>query len=173
MKKEKNAVVIQTKENHVFSKKEYALVLADLKKSISESQTKAILSVNKELICLYWKIGKVIVDKQEVSGWGTNVIEQLSKDLQKSFPGIEGFSRSNIFRMRAFYHSYRKVAQAVRQIENLPIFNIPWGHNILLLERAKNIEERFWYAQQAIDKGLSRSALEDLIEKKIYSRKGK
>lgn len=101
------------------------------------------------------------------------MIDQLAKDLQTAFPGIEGFSRTNVFRMRAFYRSYQKVPQAVGLFENLPIFQIPWGHNILLSERVKNYEERLWYAEQSITNGWSRSALEDWIETNLYSRQGK
>lgn len=165
--------VLTPSQQNLFSSKEYASTLADIKKDIEERQLHAMLAVNKELICLYWNIGKRIVEKQEKSGWGSNVINQLAKDLQTAFPGIDGFSRSNVFRMRAFYRSYQKVAQAVRQIENLPIFQIPWGHNILISERIKNNEERLWYAEQTIKNGWSRSALEDCIEADLYSRQGK
>lgn len=103
------------------------MTLADLKKQIKESQLKAVLSANKEMLKLYWSIGKTIAEKQEISGWGTNVIERLAQDIQKEFPGIGGFSKRNIFRIRSFYLAYQKVPQAVAQIEDLPIFNIPWA----------------------------------------------
>jgi predicted nuclease of restriction endonuclease-like (RecB) superfamily len=114
-----------------------------------------------------------IAEKQEAGGWGTNIVEKLAKDLQNSFPGIEGFSRRNIFRMRSFYLSYQKVPQLVAQIEDLPIFRIPWGHNALLLEKVKNPKERLWYAQQTIQNGWSRSSLEDWIKADLYKKKGK
>lgn len=75
--------------------------------------------------------------------------------------------------MRAFYRLYEKVAQAVRQIEDLPKFQIPRGHNILLSERIKNCKERLWFAEKSIKNGCSRSALEDSIETDLYSRRGK
>ena len=153
--------------------KDYAQTLLDLKKKIQEAQIKATMSANKELIKLYWHIGKTVVDKQKSSGWGSNTIERLSKDLQNSFPGLGGFSRSNIFRMQAFYGAYEKVAQAVRQIEDFPIFNIPWGHNIRLLQKLKRNEERLWYAQKAIEHGWSRTILEMQIESSLHKRQGK
>lgn len=137
-----------------------------LKARVQQAQLKASLAVNSELIQLYWDIGKSIVEKQEQEGWKAQVIEKLCKDLQNAFPGIRGFSRRNIFRMRAFYATYAQVPQAVALLNDLPIAKIPWGHNILLIEKIKDLRERLWYAQQVIENGLSRSALEDWI--KIY-----
>ncbi len=120
--------MIKTKKNinsnnpEAISTKEYGQTLADIKNQVQEAQIKAALSANKELIKLYWSIGKTITEKQEKSGWGTKVIEQLACDLQNCFPGIEGFSRRNIFRMRAFYLAYQFVTRAVSQIEELPNF---------------------------------------------------
>ncbi len=95
--------------------KSYATFLEQLKKRVREAQVKAAVSVNTELIKLYWDIGKDILEKQEKEGWGSQVIEKLCKDMQNAFPGIKGFSRANIFNMRAFYQSYEKVQQAVGQ----------------------------------------------------------
>ena len=153
--------------------KSYAAFLEQLKKRVREAQLKATVSVNTELVELYWDIGKAILEKQEKEGWRAQVIEKLCRDMQNAFPGIQGFSRSNIFRMRAFYLAYAKVAQAVRLLNELPIARIPWGHNILLLQRISSTEERLWYAQQVIENGLSRNALEDWITSKAYKRHGK
>lgn len=92
---------------------DYAGFIANLKEKIQSSQFKAALSVNREMIQLYWEVGKDIVDKQEKDGWGSKVIERVAKDLQNEFPGIEGFSRTNIGRMRAFYLAYSIYPQAV------------------------------------------------------------
>ena len=96
---------------------DYASFIANLKEKIQSSQFKAALSVNQEMIRLYWDIGKSIVDKQEKDGWGTKVIERVAKDLQNEFPGIEGFSRTNIGRMRAFHLAYSIYPQAVGKLE--------------------------------------------------------
>lgn len=159
--------------NSIISSKEYSKTLSELKKEIQSAQLKANVSANKELIKLYWKVGKTIVEKQKASGWGSSVIENLAKDLQSEFPGIEGFSRANVFRMKAFFLAYEKVAQAVRQFESLPIFGIPWGHNILLMQRIKKDEERLWYASKAIEHGWSRSMLENWMKSALYNREGK
>jgi len=153
--------------------KDYARTLLDLKTKIQEAQIKATLSANREMIKLYWHIGKTVAEKQENKGWGSSVIERLAKDLQSAFPGLGGFSRANIFRMQAFYTAYGKVAQAARQSEALPFFNIPWFHNVVIMQKLKNNKERLWYAQKAIEHGWSRTILEMQIESSLYQRKGK
>lgn len=152
---------------------DYTKFIASLKDKIRSSQIKAAVSVNRELIKLYWEIGKEITEKQDKEGWGGKALERVSKDLQNEFPGVEGFSRANIFRMKAFFSAYEKVAQAVRQFESLPIFDIPWGHNILLLQKTKDNDERLWYASKTIEHGWSRSMLTIWIENDLYHREGK
>lgn len=151
----------------------YPQLLRDLKEKIRTSQIKASLSVNHELIKLYWNIGQAIIEKQKEEKWGAGVIEKLAQDLQKAFPGIEGFSRPNVFKMRAFYLAYEKVSQAVRLIEELPIFLIPWGHNVILTTKLKDNKQRLWYAQQTIENGWSRNNLEMWIDSDLFSRQGK
>lgn len=155
------------------STKDYMQVLSEIKQRVKEAQIKAAFAVNRELIKLYWLIGKTIVEKQKECEWGSGVIDQLAKDLQNEFPGIGGFSRANLFRIKNFYVSYAIVAQAVRQFDDLEIFNIPWGHNIILLEKLKDNDKRLWYAQKAIEHGWSRSMLEMWIESDLIGRKGK
>ena len=171
-KKIKNTLATVEKAD-LFSSKEYVSTLAELKKTIQECQIKAITAANKELIRLYWMIGEIIADKQKKSGWGTSVIEKLGKDLQNAFPGIEGFSKRNVFRMRAFYQAYEKVPQAVAQLDDLPVFYIPWGHNILILEKVKDTAERLWYVNKTIEHGWSRSMLMTWIENNLYHKEGK
>src|SRR5690554_6764930 len=144
--------------------KGYKELLQDIKNRVKTSQIKAAVAVNRELIQLYWEIGRSIHIKQEQEGWGAHVIEKLAKDLQSAFPGIEGFSRTNLFRMRAFYRAYEKIPQAVGQLEELPIWSIPWGHNAILIEKVRTIKERIWYAKKAIEHGWSRSILETWIK---------
>jgi predicted nuclease of restriction endonuclease-like (RecB) superfamily len=155
------------------SVKDYANVLLYIKDHVRQSQVKAALAANTELIELYWSIGKTLVEQQQKRGWGSSAIERLADDLQREFPGVGGFSRANVFRMQAFYVAYEKVAQAVRQITALPIFHIPWGHNIRLLQKVKSNDERLWYAQKAIELGWSRVVLETQIDARLYRRQGK
>lgn len=169
---------------------EYVKFLNELKERIRTAQTNAVLSVNRELISLYWDIGKSIVEKQNEMGWGKGVVEQLAKDLRREFPDVRGFSPSNLWRMRAFYLSYtkeikklahpvreitsKKLAQFVREIDgvNLPqvVAEIPWGHNVVLLEKVKNPMERLWYAKQTKINGWSRNVLIHQIESGLYER---
>lgn len=153
--------------------KEYAHVLLDIKKRVQETQIKAVLAANKELLKLYWYIGQTIAIQQKVNAWGSKTVEKLAEDLQKEFPGIAGFSQRNIFRMQAFFTAYENTATAVAQITDLPVFDIPWGHNAILLEKMKHTEERLWYAQKAIEYGWSRSMLETWIKSNLYKREGK
>lgn len=164
--------VLAIKKSDV-SESNYKEFIASLKLKIRSAQIKGAIAVNKELIKLYWEIGEDIVEKQKQDGWGSKVLESVAKDLQKEFPGIEGFSRTNLFRMKAFYTAYTKVPQLVGQLEQLPIFSIPWGHNVILLESLKQAEERLWYASKVIEHGWSRSMLTIWIENDLYRRKGK
>lgn len=167
----------KAEEKELTSNKDYASMLMKLKKNIRESQLRAAIAVNKELIRLYWTIGKSIIEKQEVSGWGTKFIEKLAKDLQNEFPGVEGFSRTNVFRMRAFYKEYKIVPPAVGQIDEIEhlgvLTQIPWSHNIILMEKIDSIEQRLWYATKTIENKWGKRALEDWIDRDIYSRQGK
>lgn len=152
---------------------EYAKFISSLKDKIQSAQIKAAVAVNSELIKLYWEIGKDIFEKQEKEGWGSNILEKAAKELQNEFPGVEGFSRRNMFRMKAFYQAYAKVPQAVAQLDDLPVFSIPWGHNALILEKIKDTAERLWYASKTIEHGWSRSMLTIWIENDLYCREGK
>lgn len=153
----------------------YPLFLQDIKTRIRESQIRAALAVNQELIRLYWWIGKEIVARQNQEKWGSQVLEKLCKDVQSDFPGLSGFSRSNVFRMRSFYLAYAIVAQPARQLETPPEFclGIPWWHNVILIEKIKNLSEREWYARQAVKSGWSRNVLEMWIDSDLYHRQGK
>jgi len=159
----------------------YAELLEDLKGRVRSAQLKAAVAVNREMNQLYWDIGRLIVERQEREQWGAAVIERLGADVQKAFPGLQGFSRTNIFRMRGFYLAYTKgltiVPQAVGQLDgvNLPqaAAAIPWGHNVILIEKVKDPRQRLWYAQKTVLHGWSRTVLEMQIESNLYSRQGK
>lgn len=170
----------------------YTKLLEDIKDRIQRAQFRAATAASRELIRLYWDIGREIVGRQEREGWGSKVIDHLAADLQKAFPGMAGFSRANIHRMRAFYLAYTKeltiVAQPVRQSPeqpatiaqapdgtNLPqpVAEIPWGHNIVLLQQLKDTRQRLWYAQKVVQHGWSRAVLVHQIELDLYAREGR
>jgi predicted nuclease of restriction endonuclease-like (RecB) superfamily len=159
----------------------YDAFLKDLKQRIHTAQLQAALAVNRELLALYWHIGKSIVERQQTEGWGNAVIDRLGKDLQAAFSGLSGFSRTNVYRMRAFYLAYRSlpafVPQPVGQMGEgqvpPPVADLPWGHNVLLIEKIKDPVERLWYAHKAIEHGWSRAVLDHQIDSDLYRRQGK
>ncbi|MGE8060588.1 PDDEXK nuclease domain-containing protein [Pseudomonas sp. NPDC089547] len=145
----------------------YKAWLADLKVRIHKSQQKASLAVNRELVSLYWHLGRDIVERQAAQGWGAKVIERLAHDLKAEFPGMKGFSRANLMYMRAFAEAWPEeaiVQQAVGQL--------PWGHNLVLLTKLKKPEERLAYATRASEYGWSRSTLQMHIESRLLEREG-
>jgi len=138
----------------ITNSKDYMSFLNEIKQDISTSRVRAALSVNKELILLYWRIGNGILERQKELEWGSKVVDQLSIDLKHSFPEIKGFSRQNLSYMRQFAGEYswnEIVQQAVGQI--------PWGHNIEVITKLKDKEERSWYVQKTIENGWSRNVL--------------
>ena len=161
--------------------KNYPQFLEDLKFRIRTAQIKAALAVNSELIGLYWYIGKSIIERQRAEGWGKSVVERLAADLQREFPGVGGFSRQNVWYMRAFYLAWTEqvsnLQRAVGDLDgkNLPrvVGEIPWGQNLELLAKLKDPIQRLWYAQKAIEHGWSRPVMVLQIESGLYERQGK
>lgn len=140
--------------------------MRDLKSQIRSAQLKAATAVNTELILLYWKLGKSIVERQEKAGWGDAVLERLSQDLAREFPEMKGFSQRNLYRMRLFYLSYRDNSEILPQL----VAKIPWGHNLVILEQINNPTEREWYARKTLENGWSRAVLVHQIELELYAR---
>jgi predicted nuclease of restriction endonuclease-like (RecB) superfamily len=147
--------------------KNYFGLLDDLKQRIRAAQVKAVLAVNQELVLLYWDMGRRILTQQASDGWGSHVIERLSRDLKQEFPDMKGFSTRNLGYMKAFAAAWpdeRILQQAAAKI--------PWGHNMLILEKLKSPEERQWYIQKTIENGWSRNVLALQIENGIYNPLG-
>ena len=146
----------------------YAPLLADLKARVRAAQVRAVLSVNRELVLLYWHIGREILRCQRDEGWGAKVVERLAQDLRTEFPEIEGFSPRNLKYMRALAVAYPE-GEFVQQVAA----QIPWGHNLLLLNKLKQRELREWYAKKTLEHGWSRAVLSMQIQTKAHSRAGK
>ncbi|MEL6353631.1 MAG: PDDEXK nuclease domain-containing protein [Cyanobacteria bacterium J06627_28] len=146
----------------------YQSFLSDLKKRIQTAQSKAVRSVNRELVLLYWQIGSDILQRQETAGWGSKVIGKLSEDLRQAFPDMKGFSPRNLKYMRTFAESWpdQKFVQEV-------LAQIPWYHNITLLEKIKDHERLIWYVQKTVENGWSRNVLVHQIESRLWERQGK
>ena len=155
--------------------------LAEMKSRVQSAHSSAARAVNRELIQLYWDIGRGIVEKQEAYGWGASVVDQLSKDLQREFPSIKGFSPRNLRDMKRFFGVYSNVANWRQTVANLKepeileslkqlVFQIPWGHNLLILSHLSESEERFYYLRATEKFGWTRKVLLNQIKADAYSR---
>ncbi len=147
--------------------KEYASWLADLKNRIYAAQQRATLAVNRELVLLYWQIGNEILVRQNNEGWGTKVIERLAQDLRNAFPDMKGFSPRNLKYMRAFAEAWPD-SEFVQEV----LAQLPWYHHLALLDKLKTVEDRRWYAAQAITHNWSRNVLVIHIESRLKERSG-
>jgi predicted nuclease of restriction endonuclease-like (RecB) superfamily len=178
---------------------DYPVFLESLKSRVQQAQTRAMLSVNRELIQLYWDIGRLIVERQEREGWGKGVVDRLAADIQKVFPGMGGFSPVNVWRMRAFFVAYRPspsiLSQAATELKSgkrskaailsqaatemtasvppQPVAEIPWFHNVILIGKVKDPTQRLWYASKTLEHGWSRAILTVHIESDLFGRQGK
>ncbi|HKL85769.1 MAG TPA: PDDEXK nuclease domain-containing protein [Treponemataceae bacterium] len=153
----------------------YANLLVDIKQRIQKAQAKAVLSANAELISMYWDTGKLLLERQQLKGWGSGVIPRLAKDIHNELPELKGFSERNIGYMIRFAREYdfAILQQAVAKLPDQAfLFRLPWGHHILLIEKIKDVSVRFWYMEQAIANGWSRDSLASMIKSDLYSRQG-
>jgi predicted nuclease of restriction endonuclease-like (RecB) superfamily len=144
---------------------DYRRLLETLKERVAQAQLTALKAVNRELIALYWDIGRTIVEKQEQLGWGESIVAQVARDLQSEFPGVRGFSRSNVFNMRRYYLTYRDDPK-VQTVSG----QIPWSHNTLILDTCKAPEERAFYLEAAARFNLSYRTLNRQIRGDEYQR---
>ena len=148
----------------IIKENDYGKFLNEVKSRIGLARIQAAKSVNRELITLYWDIGKSIIERQEKFGWGKGVVEKLSRDLTREYAGAEGYSRDNLWRMRLFYLEYKdnpKLAQLV------PVLG--WGHNILIMQKVKHSKEREYYLSACIKFGWSRNVLLNQIKAGAYA----
>lgn len=144
---------------------DYVTLLTEVKERVRTAQYNALRAVNKELVGLYWDIGKMIVERQAGKSWGKAVVERLAADLQLEFPGVGGFSASNLWRMKGFYETYAasgKLAPLVREIS--------WSHNLVILERCTDPLEREFYLRMTRKFGWSRNVLTHQIENQSYEK---
>jgi predicted nuclease of restriction endonuclease-like (RecB) superfamily len=180
---------------------DYAPLLAEIKARVQTARVKAGLAANRELLALYWDIGRLIHEAQKAKGYGKKVVERLAIDLQRSFPGMAGFSPLNVWRMRAFYAAYAVHADVPSILSPLatesdrkailsqpvtvsgnratdsrppePFASLPWGHNLMLLHKLDKPADRLWYATKTVEHGWSRNVLGLQIEAGLHTRQGK
>ena len=144
----------------------YEAWLTELKRVIRNTRLRAAYSVNSELIGLYWRIGRDILDRQSDHGWGGKVVGRLAADLRAEFPDSRGFSRANLLYMRAFAEAWPD-AEIVQRV----VGQLPWGQNIELLG-VKDSDARRWYAEACVAHGWSRPVLSMQIETRLRDRQG-
>lgn len=185
------------KSDKLTDNKQYHLWLQDIKQRVRQAQLKAATSVNTTLLEFYWSLGGDIVEKQKQTTWGSGFLKRLSQDLMLEFPDMKGFSLNNLQYIKRWYSFYcealsncgtgcstiapQPVVQsgtaeppaAVTKQPAMFLFQIPWGHNLVIVSKCKNIEEALFYVHKTIENNWSRSVLTHQIESGLYARHGK
>jgi len=168
MGKDKEGVIFPVAPNLSEMSESYLDFIDKIKKEIQNQRLSIVLSANSSMICLYWNIGRAILQKQQEECWGAKVVDRIAKDLKDAFPDMSGFSPRNIKYMRKFaecWPDFEFVQQVVAQI--------PWRTNIKLMDKLNTQEERIWYARQTIKNGWSSNVLDFQIQSKLLERTGK
>ena len=145
----------------------YTPLIEQIISDVKQQKVKTFLNANAEMICLYWRIGYRILERQNEEGWGARIIDRIAKDLRNVFPEMKGFSPRNLHYMRRFasiYNDYEFVQRVVAQI--------PWRTNITLMEKLDDNHSREWYAFKTIENGWSRTILELQIQSHLIDREG-
>lgn len=145
----------------------YPELLESVSRRIVVGRSKALYAANRETLASYWAIGKDLLQRETQEGWGSKVVTRLSTDIRSAFPEVRGFSPRNLRYMKSF-------AQAWPDSEMLqqPVATLPWGHNVILLEKLSDTESRRWYAAAAVEHGWSRAMLVHHIETGFHERSG-
>ena len=162
----------------------YAQVISDLKEKIRLARQKVSLTVNKELLQVFWEMGSIILQQQKEAGWGSKIIDRLAADLKTEFPDFRGLSVRNLKYMRAFANAYpqfgQQAAAQIQATENQSVTfvqqaaaQLPWGHHQVLLDKVKEPEQRLFYIQKAVENGWSRNVMVHQLETNLYERTGK
>ncbi|MCF7912126.1 MAG: PDDEXK nuclease domain-containing protein [Candidatus Cloacimonetes bacterium] len=152
-----------------FNKSEYFTWISELKSKIHLVRQRVALTINTQLLELYWELGKELYEKQKLSDWGNSFIEHVAVDLRSEFPEIKGFSRRNLYAIRQWFLFYSQKYQFVPQA----VAQIPWGHNRLIISKVKNIEEAEFYCNEVIKKGWNRDTLEIQMKNNLFGKMGK
>ena len=144
---------------------DYAQLLAEVKERVRSAQYAALKAVNTELVGLYWDLGRMIVERQEQAGWGKSVVERLSQDLRREFPGVAGFSVQNLWYMRQFHMEYR----GNEKLQPL-VGEVAWAHNLVIMSKCKDPLEREFYLRMTRKFGWSKNVLIHQIENQSYEK---
>ena len=156
--------------------REYRHWLADIKQFIRNSQIKAAVKVNTELIRVYWRLGQDIAERYAAATYGSDFFNTLSRDLMHEFPAMKGFSSANLKFCRRFYLFYSQSNEIRQQVVNdfeHPLFRIPWGHHIQLLTKCKSADEALFYVRKTMEHGWSRAVLLNHLDTQLHLCQGK
>ena len=181
----------------------YTGLLADIKQRIRTAQVRTAMAGNASMLMLYWEIGGVLAERQKIEGWGTAVLPRLATDLHNDLPEVKGFSVRNLKLMTQFFREYpdfsaigqppvaqladsstahKKGQRAVAQLSTAPadaqiwqraVAQLTWAHNVILIQKVKDLPTRLWYARQAFEHGWSRDVLSLQIQSRAHERHGK
>lgn len=135
---------------------------------VSAGRNRAVAAISHELVCSYWSIGRDLLEREQLEGWGTKVVTRLSSDLRERIPGAKGFSPRNLRYMKSFAQAWPDFSMLQQAVATLP-----WGHNVILLDKIRDSETRLWYAGKAVEEGWSRNVLVHQIENRLHERSGK
>ena len=166
--------------------KNYVKWLSDLKKRFRMAQLKAAVKVNTEMLKFYWSLGEDICEKQKQYKWGANFMKRLSLDLRAEFPQAEGFSWSNLYKIRKWYLFYssqieflyqagtklQKVDNATTPMPDLLQF-VPWRHQTVIVSKCDTINAAMFYLNKVVEGNMSRTELEHVIKAQLYEHTGK
>ena len=144
---------------------EYKELISGIKFQIKNSRQKALLAVNEQLLILYWNIGNIILEYQDKSGWGAKVVDSIAKEIKLEFQDLKGFSPRNLKYMRKFALEYKNL-EFVQQV----VAQIPWSHNVVLMDRIVDVNKRIWYINKIVENGWSRNVLINQIESNLFER---
>ena len=155
-------------KNETLNSQEYYDWIKSIKTTIQSSRNKVALSVNTQLIELYWFLGKELSDKLDAAKWGSGVINDITTDLKHSFPEMKGFSKRNLYAIKQWYSFYRQEFEFVPQA----VAQLPWGHNRLIISKTNTIEKAIFYSNQCLENAWSRDVLESQIDSNLINRLG-
>jgi predicted nuclease of restriction endonuclease-like (RecB) superfamily len=164
--------------NSVAKDNAYQQWFGELKSRLRSHQVKAAMHVNTEMLEFYWSLGRDLVQKKAETQWGAGVVEQLSLDLKDAFPGVKGFSTTNIWYSKKWYLYYNehviKLHQPGGEIPMPKEFGaVPWRHHVEIITKCQSVEEALFYVNKVLEEGWSRRRLEDELANNLYVRQGK
>ena len=168
-----NTVVLQAEQ---INSSEYSIWFEELKARYKNSQIKAAVKVNSELLNFYWTLGHDIAEKKAEEKWGSGIIERLSLDFKRAFPNQSGFSTTNLWYIKkwfSFYYTHKEKLHQLGGEFKKVFFSVPWRHHVDIMTKCKDIDEAIFYISETVSNNWSRKTLDDFIETDLYKTKGK